>query len=881
MSELTTLPDVQDGFRLYFFDNNETLLATRSDIQSFVVEEGEYCLTGSVPIDNAQITPKTGLLVAFYDRDSNFVLYEIKRYTPMEPQHTIEFYAEHAAMCELLDEVVLGKAVTNGSAGYAVQKVLENTRWQMDSDSSSGTASTTFYYKSAWECLNTIAKLWNCAFSFRWEFNGLSIAHRYITILARLGADRGKRFELWKDINNASITYDDSNVCTLCYGRGKGEEVGANADGAPTYGRRITFADVVWSVNDGDPVDKPLNQEYVENTAATALYGRCGRPRKKVVTFESVTDPEELLDLTWDYLSRNSAPLFDASLGVIDLEEVYGFDYEAVRVGDGVLAIVDEAGVELQAVIKNISRDYIQPEQTRIHMGNFFTKTTDIQAELMERTRKALEQAAIGADAIKANESLLHGIIDTMTTMIMSSGTNFTTDQTDGSFLWVSNDGTKAVKITGSGILISNHKEAGAWVWSTALDGSGMAANIITTGTLQATLVKILGSNMFYWDAANIHIFDPSNTDNEIRIGQYDGTHYGVAFTRDGGLTWASAIDFNGAHVSSQEQYSAITATNYSLMFTANSDGTVPEQIVVVTKIGAMTGTTVVTPVVSSVTGMPTGMTASIGAADANHQVPITITVAANSNLGSSGNTQGQLVVHATSPVSQDVILNWAKVKNGENATGTRTYFCGANAPEIDPQQNDLHDGDLWINSDNNNKMYRWNGTTVNWVSVSDMTIDDLQASLIQAEAYLDIVNGRVQAIAGETYATQEDLKSTITTIRNQIIAQSDSLRVIFNRTVSDADGALRSDISALIRASGDGVEIGRSDSNFKTRLTNDRLSFIEVQNNSEMEVAYISNRTLFITDAQVTSQLAMGVGNNNLFKWKRVQNGLALIYQS
>ena len=96
-----------DDFRLYFFDSNETFLATRTDVVSFIVEEGDYCLTGSVPIDDTMVTPKSGMLVAFYDRDRRFVLYEIKRYTPMEPQHTIEFYAEHAAMCELLDEVVL------------------------------------------------------------------------------------------------------------------------------------------------------------------------------------------------------------------------------------------------------------------------------------------------------------------------------------------------------------------------------------------------------------------------------------------------------------------------------------------------------------------------------------------------------------------------------------------------------------------------------------------------------------------------------------------------------------------------------------------------------------------------------------------------------
>ena len=1229
-----------DDFRLYFFDSNETFLATRTDVVSFIVEEGDYCLTGSVPIDDTMVTPKSGMLVAFYDRDRRFVLYEIKRYTPMEPQHTIEFYAEHAAMCELLDEVVLGKAVTNGSAGYAVQKCLEDTRWELETDESIGTASTTFYYKSVWECFNTIAEKWNCAFDFRWVFDGFSITKRYVSVLARLGADRGKRFELWKDINNASVTYDDSNICTLCYGRGKGEQVGTDSSGEPTYGRRITFADIEWSVAEGDPVDKPLGQEYVEDTAATALYGRCGRPRKKIKLFESITDPEELLQLTWEFVSANNAPLFEANLSVVDLEEVYGFDYEAVRVGDGVLAIVDEAGIQLQAVIKNISRNYIAPELTSIEMGNYATRSTDIQAELMDSTRKALEEAAIGADAVKANESLLQGAIDVMKTMIMSSGTKFTTDQTDGSFLWMNDEETKAVKITGGGILISSGKEAGEWVWTTALDGSGMVADVITAGTIQATLVRILGSNMFYWDAANIHIFDPEDSENEIRIGQYDGVNYGIGFTNDGGLTWASAIDFGGAHITSREQYSSCVASNYNLMFAAGSDGKVPAAVSSVVKIGAMTGTTKVTPVVSTVTGLPSGMSYSKGSADANYQVPITFTVAKNATLGGTGNLSGQITIHCTSPVEQDIVINWTKVcagakgndgekgadgqkgadgasgsnglntaqitlyqrsataptapsldltytfadgslsgsygdwqksipdgtnpcysitaycssteatavissndwttptiavkngidgtngtngrdgkdgtsvtilgsydteadlrtahptgvagdsyivdgdlyvwdvslsdwknvgtiqgpagadgTNGTNGTnGTSSYLyvrysanasgsnmtttptsttkyigvcvtqsataptsytayswskyvgedgtngtngtngedgysraqivlyqrsatepavpaatltytfqtggisgnmgawdteipasdgtpCwvtqytavaktstvtiqpanwsspvelvsdgadgqdgkdgkdGANGAdgkdgkdgkdgesgsktyyqdeEPDPLEVTLNDGDLWINSDNNNKFYRWNAATVSWIPVADMTIDRLQSTLLDAVADLEIAQGEIDAIASESYVTSGQLGDEITELENQIKAMSDALEITFSKQVSDSEGTLRSEVSALIRASGDGVEVGRSDSNFKTRLTNDRLSFVEIQNETEREIAYISNHTLFITDAQVTNELAIGVGTNRLFKWRRTTNGLILIYQS
>ena len=65
----------------------------------------------------------------------------------------------------------------------------------------------------------------------------------------------------------------------------------------------ITFADVVWSTENGDPLDKPADVEYLEDTAATNAFGRGTtgnkRPRKGVVTFAECVDPEELIQLTF------------------------------------------------------------------------------------------------------------------------------------------------------------------------------------------------------------------------------------------------------------------------------------------------------------------------------------------------------------------------------------------------------------------------------------------------------------------------------------------------------------------------------------------------------------------------------------------------------
>ena len=71
------------------------------------------------------------------------------------------------------------------------------------------------------------------------------------------------------------------------------------------------------------------------------------------------------------------------------------------------------------------------------------------------------------------------------------------------------------------------------------------------------------------------------------------------------------------------------------------------------------------------------------------------------------------------------------------------------------------------------------------------------------------------------------------------------------------------------------GLELGAVESNIKTRITNERISFLQ----DNQEIAYISGRKLFITEAQVTNRLLFGVGDYELFGWVVTENGLGLQY--
>ena len=82
----------------------------------------------------------------------------------------------------------------------------------------------------------------------------------------------------------------------------------------------------------------------------------------------------------------------------------------------------------------------------------------------------------------------------------------------------------------------------------------GFVADAIVTGTLNAGLVRIFGTNDFYWDNDAIILHFPNDANKEIRIGKYDGTNYGIGFTTNGGTTWSTSIGFDGVVLGATDQ---------------------------------------------------------------------------------------------------------------------------------------------------------------------------------------------------------------------------------------------------------------------------------------------------------------------------------------
>ena len=120
-----------------------------------------------------------------------------------------------------------------------------------------------------------------------------------------------------------------------------------------------------------------------------------------------------------------------------------------------------------------------------------------------------------------------------------------------------------------------------------------------------------------------------------------------------------------------------------------------------------------------------------------------------------------------------------------------------------------------------------------------------------------------IEGVRAETVTqTQlEEVKSAVVKL------SSDNMELRFQQVKSLIDqlGGTVEDNQRLleqyIRFEGARMSLGRSDSEITAVLSNDKLAFVE----NGQEVAYISNRTLYITDVHILQRLTFGDADHGL----------------
>lgn len=337
-----------------------------------------------------------GNRVVFKDIDGNFQEFTI--YMVEDSRNGADLskrvYCEHSVY-EIADDIVTDLRVINGTPRDAMTKALSSSRYEVGQVDELGTGTINFYYSNGVDNLNRVTKTFGGELRYRviLSDDGKKIEKRLVDLLVRRGADNGRRFEHTKDMHSVKRKVDMSGLKTAIYPRGKGEEI----EDTGGFTRKPTIENVQWAIEAGDPVNKPLGQEWIGDPEALERFGHSGGTRHRfgIIDVES-TDPEEIIVEGWKALQEVCTPKTTYEVDAQDLE-LFGLTHESVRLGDTVYIIDREFTPELRvaARVVELKRSLSDPYEVSIILGSFYDVVYQQEVDLEKEVRKLKDRQGV------------------------------------------------------------------------------------------------------------------------------------------------------------------------------------------------------------------------------------------------------------------------------------------------------------------------------------------------------------------------------------------------------------------------------------------------------------------------------------------------------
>ena len=395
---------------IYLFNQTEELIdvideASLADF-THTIELNQFDRASfEIPVDYKPNIIKEAQFFGFQSRDRAFCLFRIS-----EKSYDIGLSIQGIDRAESdLHSFIIENKRPRGTAEQVLSGILEGTGYQLGNvDGLTRTGKMSFYYISVRQALVKIIESYACEFKVRYTFVENKIIGRYIDLNQRFGHVTGHQFEYGTNILN--VTYEESSddVVTALIGRGKGEQsTDDNGEATGGYGRRIQFKDVVWSVANGDPVDKPAGQNYVTNETARNIYGlhQDGviKHRFGVYTNEDIEDPTELLKATYKELQRLSVPIVTFKANLLDLANAIEQD---IWIGDSVGIVRDQIGIAFEARIHKLVIDKLDNNRSVAELGDYQT----LQAKDRATRQQSIKDAISGFSASLFHEAIANEV---------------------------------------------------------------------------------------------------------------------------------------------------------------------------------------------------------------------------------------------------------------------------------------------------------------------------------------------------------------------------------------------------------------------------------------------------------------------------------------
>lgn len=477
--------------KLFLFNNDEKLIGTVSPLEGIQNEEINKIQTIECTVVYSELIEKASY-IGHKDYSDNriFHLYKIDHVTKTSTTD-VKIVGVHTFFDDMeSDGYVKDFRPTNRELVGVLTTILDGSRWQLGTVNIQRRFTGNFYYVTRKEAISKLIEATQIEIKPRLEFSRGKITGRYLDVFTRLGGRNGKVFVHGRDLLTVSEKKSQGAIYTAVVGRGKGEETDTGG-----YGRRISFKDVEWRRTSGQPVDKPVGQEYVEIPAMTKLYGfeKGTKPRIKIVEFQDETDKEKLLRLSYEWLEKNSRMQVEYSAKVLNVGNL--------ELGDTVGIFNPKLGIKYETRVFKVKRNLVNNKLTEFGIGDKVTTSPFSRTiELAKEMKNFQDDTVYWLDKIRERLS---------DKLINEDGYNYDLKADNeykvpaGYYSFdkpIDQNPTKVVYMGAGKIAIANSKKpTGEWNWKTFLDGRGATLDLINTGVLRAGRIQSADGRS-YWD---------------------------------------------------------------------------------------------------------------------------------------------------------------------------------------------------------------------------------------------------------------------------------------------------------------------------------------------------------------------------------------------
>lgn len=288
--------------------------------------------------------------------------------------------------------------------------------------------------------------------------------------------------------------------------------------------------------------------------------------------FEEKPTEEQLRNYTKKYLKNTTLtePDIDIQINFLQLWQTPGYEdiAEAERVSlcDTVHVYISKLGIEVSCKVTETEYDVLLERYRSITLSNASVRSRN--SSLSGALGSIRDEASLATEAINRVETQ---VTDVRTLSVQQEyfnrlaaglmGVHYSSGMAeDGSTIRYAHTGEKLEEsqfawMSGTNGFFVSTDGGKTWMYGwndentvvkLASEAVGLSADALVKGVLKTSLVKILGTDNFYWQGEAITVSDPKNAKNLLKIGRYSENGYGIAASQNGGNTWKVAVDFKG-----------------------------------------------------------------------------------------------------------------------------------------------------------------------------------------------------------------------------------------------------------------------------------------------------------------------------------------------